>query len=59
VSEVVSRDSVSGYTVTKAAGTFKILVITAINKDKEPRMLDNNMFKIVDDKGNSYSYSVE
>lgn len=56
---VDTKDSIKSYSATKAAGVFKILSVTATNKDKEPRTLDNNMFKILDDQGNSYSYSVE
>lgn len=52
MSAVDTKDAIKSYSVTKAAGIFKILTITATNKDKEPRMLDNNMFRIVDDQGN-------
>jgi len=43
----------------KANWVFKILYIEATNNSNEPKTLDSNLFKLLDDSWKSFSYSIE
>ncbi len=60
INSVEAFDSIKwSYTSTKANWIFKLMSISVVNTDKEPKTLDNSMFKVLDWSWNTYSYSSE
>lgn len=47
------------YTLKKAGGIFLIITLTVINKEKEQIIIDNSYFKLVDENGAVYKYSLD
>lgn len=49
----------SSFSRKKALGIFKMITIVAMNKSNESRYLDSSMFKLLDNQGRTYDYSVD
>ncbi|MCC5467664.1 DUF4352 domain-containing protein [Pelosinus baikalensis] len=57
--ETKDVDSIdSSFSTTKAQGIFKIVSVVVSNNQKDAITMDGNSFKLIDDKGREFSYSV-
>lgn len=47
------------YSKVKANGIFKVVKVTLTNNQKDAITIDSNSFKLVDNKGREFTYSIE